>query len=204
MNILMKDVSVSAVCACPFCHLVSVLIADVFVCYCDPVSLPHYVSSQHSCSPRRERRPGKMLSCKDSLTWTTPDKHHFSSLPHFLSLSLCVVFFHLSDSTRLSASLCLCHSLSFCVSFFLLWASYCEDLNISSCGSVQDTEERISVWPWNFKAFLRWHPLEWYIFKQHCENHDDFNMFFFIWPLSFLKTFSLENLIIFKNKFKLF
>lgn len=102
MNILMKDVSVSAVCACPFCHLVS----DVFVCYCDPASLPHYVSSQHSRSPRR-----KMLSCKDSLTWTTPDKHHFSSLPHclysFISLSL-------SLSTWLSASL----SLSF--SFFLL------------------------------------------------------------------------------------
>lgn len=106
MNILMKDVSVSAVCACPFCHLVSVLIADVFVCYCDPASLPHYVSSQHSCSPRRERRPGKMLSCKDSLTWTTPDKHHFSSLPHFLSLSLSLLYSFIS----LSLHGCLPHS----------------------------------------------------------------------------------------------
>lgn len=122
MNILMKDVSVSAVCACPFRHLVSVLIADVFVCCCDPASLPHYVSSQHSRSLRRERRPGKMLSCKDSLTWTTPDKDHFSSLPpFFFSLSLCCIL------SSLSLHGCLPHSI-FVILFLSVRLSFSSEL----------------------------------------------------------------------------
>ncbi len=63
------SVSVSAVCVCPFCHLVSVLIAEVFVCDCDPASLPHYVSSQHSRSPQRERERERERCCHARTLW---------------------------------------------------------------------------------------------------------------------------------------
>lgn len=104
MNIMMKDASV---CVCPFCHLMSVLIADVFVCDCDPASLPHYVSSQHSRSPRRERE--RERCCHVRTLWPEQLLTNTISLPYLTSsASVCIPL-----SLSLSVVVCLALSLSF-------------------------------------------------------------------------------------------